>query len=197
MRKIVVLIGIVILTPLVAGLYGVLHDQFTYSISPEYFTRFKFYQFGLVEEYGNGASMPNPRLAVAMVGFMATWWTGIVIGLGLGLTALFQTDANAMLRTTAKAVAVVVAVAMFTGLIGLAYGKFYLATKGVNWWLPDNLIDREAFITVGSMHNFSYLGGGIGLLAGMAYQLIIAHKTNPDFGHLLSGIVYFGLKKPK
>ena len=27
---------------LIAGAYGILHDQITYAISPEYFTQFKF-----------------------------------------------------------------------------------------------------------------------------------------------------------
>ena len=30
---------------LVAAVYGIVHDQITYSISPEYFTRLKFMQF--------------------------------------------------------------------------------------------------------------------------------------------------------
>ena len=34
---------------LIAGLYGVLHDQLTYSISAEYFSDFKFYQFSYLD----------------------------------------------------------------------------------------------------------------------------------------------------
>ena len=51
----------------------------------------------------------------------------------------------------------------------MAYGKFSLAETGVDWWLPENLIDKKNFIAVGSMHNFSYLGGLIGLVAGIIY----------------------------
>jgi hypothetical protein len=29
------------LLPLIAGLYGALHDQLSFTIAPEYFTRFK------------------------------------------------------------------------------------------------------------------------------------------------------------
>jgi hypothetical protein len=56
-------------------------------------------------------------------------------------------------------------------LIGLLYGNYHLAETGVNWWLPDNLIDKRNFIAVGSMHNFSYEGGVIGLLAGITYSI--------------------------
>lgn len=41
---------IIFVSPFIAGLYGVLHDQLTYTIAPEYYTKFKFYQFGLWEE---------------------------------------------------------------------------------------------------------------------------------------------------
>ena len=62
-------------------------------------------------------------------------------------------------------------IAFLTGLIGLAYGKLYLANTGVDWWLPKNLIDTKNFIAVGSMHNFSYFGGLTGLIAGIIYSL--------------------------
>ena len=61
-------------------------------------------------------------------------------------------------------------VAFATGLLGLAYGSFYLAETGVNWWLPENLLDKKSFISVGSMHNFSYIGGLTGLVAGIIYS---------------------------
>ena len=76
-----------------------------------------------------------------------------------------------MFDATIRAIIVTVAVAFLTGLVGLLYGKFYLANTGVDWWLPENLIDTRNFIAVGSMHNFSYLGGLIGLFAGTIYSL--------------------------
>jgi hypothetical protein len=39
------MLGYALLGALVAGIYGIVHDQFTYSISPEYFTRLKFFSF--------------------------------------------------------------------------------------------------------------------------------------------------------
>ena len=37
--------GMAFLGAIVAGMYGVLHDQITFSIGPEYFTNLKFQQF--------------------------------------------------------------------------------------------------------------------------------------------------------
>ena len=170
MKKFLTLILIIAIAPIIGGLYGILHDQLTYTISPEYYTKFKFYQFGLMD-MGNEAIFPNPRIEVSAVGFMATWWMGLPIGLILGLVGLIHKDHRQMLKVTMKAVLITVIVAFVTGLIGLAYGKLFLADKGVDWWLPENLIDTENFISVGSMHNFSYLGGLFGLIAGIIYSI--------------------------
>lgn len=168
MKRLFYFLLIIFLGPIIGGIYGILHDQLTYTISPEYYTKFKFYQFGLLEE-GRKLFIPNFRIAVSQVGFMATWWMGLPIGIILGLVGLKIKDNQKMFLTVLKAFLLTTIVAFLTGLIGLAYGKFSLAETGVDWWLPENLIDKKNFIAVGSMHNFSYLGGLIGLVAGIIY----------------------------
>lgn len=176
MKKFLILILIIFITPIIGGLYGILHDQLTYSISPEYYTKFKFYQFGLMD-MGNEAIFPNPRIEVSAVGFMATWWMGLPIGLLLGLVGLIHKDYKQMFHVTMKAILVTVFVAFMTGLLGLAYGSLFLTDKGVDWWLPENLIDTRNYISVGSMHNFSYLGGLLGLIAGVIFSVKRKKKT--------------------
>jgi hypothetical protein len=182
LKKLLTLSLIIALAPLIGGIYGIIHDQITYSISPEYYTKFKFFQFGLMD-LGNEAIFPNPRIEVSAVGFMATWWMGLPIGLILGLVGLVHKDSKQMFRVTLRAIIVTVIVAFATGLIGLAYGKLYLADTGVNWWLPDNLIDKGNFIAVGSMHNFSYLGGLTGLIAGIIYSIRQKRKIENEINN--------------
>jgi hypothetical protein len=169
MKKILILLLLISLAPLIGGFYGILNDQLTYTISPEYYTKFKFYQFGLIDK-GNEAIFPNPRIEVSAVGFLATWWMGLFTGTILGLVGLLQKNGKQMFYITLKSIAVTIIIAFTTGIIGLVYGKLYLAETGVNWWLPDNLIDTKNFIAVGSMHNFSYFGGLLGLIAGIIYS---------------------------
>lgn len=169
-KKLLILIFIIFITPAIGGLYGILHDQLTYHISPEYYTKFKFIQFGLTDS-GNEDPIPNPGIKVSAVGFMATWWMGIPIGLVLGLVGLIHRNHKQMFIATWKAILITLAIAFLTGLIGLTYGKFHLANKGVSWWLPKNLTDTKNFIAVGSMHNFSYLGGLFGLIGGIIYSV--------------------------
>jgi hypothetical protein len=173
--KFLTLIALIFLACLLAGVYGSLHDQLTYTISPEYYTKFKFYQFGLAES-GSEAILPNPRIAVSVVGLLATWWMGIPIGIVLGLVGLIHKGWRTMFTVTFKSFILTIVVAFTTGLVGLLYGHVYLAgkprTELANWYIPDNVVDFENFIKVGSMHNFSYIGGLTGLIAGLTYSII-------------------------
>ena len=102
MTKFLALIVLAVISCLLAGLYGILHDQLTYTISPEYYTKFKFYQFGFMEN-GQEAIFPNPRIEVSAVGLLATWWMGIPIGIVLGLVGLIHKDWQTMFKLTFKA----------------------------------------------------------------------------------------------
>lgn len=166
---------------LIAGLYGILHDQLTFTISPEYFTKFKYQQFGF-DPYWFGGD----RQTAAVIGFLATWWTGMIIGLVLGLVGLTFPDHKSMAVALRRAILLVMAFSALLALFGGLLGRFYLASKGVNWWLPENLVDRTAFITVGSIHNFSYLGGLLGMFAAV-YFLI--RRKRQDKRHAALSVV--------
>jgi predicted secreted protein len=166
MRKFAVFNATLFSSILLAGLYGILHDQITYTIAPEYFTKFKFDQFGFEAAWFGG-----DRWTVAAIGFLATWWTGIFIGLGIGLTGLIFKDHISMRKAIQKAMLIIFCIALCMGIIGFFYGKFILTKTGVNWWLPENLISKNNFIIVGSIHYFSYLGGLLGLLVGIFYLI--------------------------
>jgi hypothetical protein len=165
-EKIAVFTVTIFVTILFAGVYGIVHDQITYSISPEYFTKFKFEQFGLEPQWFGG-----DRQTVAVIGFLATWWTGIFIGLGLGFTALIFRDYKSMWKALGKAMFVTFSFAVANGVFGFFYGRFGLTEMNPTWWFPENITDKHAFNTVGTIHNFSYLGGLIGLVAGIYYLI--------------------------
>jgi amino acid transporter len=174
MKKIFVFFLILLTAPLIAGLYGILNDQLSYTISPEYYTKFKFLQFGLIEE-GVVPSPADQRLFVCVVGVGATWWMGLIIGAILAFVGLSHPGWKQMLRVTMRAVLIVVIVTFLFGLAGLAYGHLVLASQPreafPNWYIPDNLVHFSSFIKAGSMHNFSYLGGVVGLFIGIFYSL--------------------------
>lgn len=93
-NKIYTLIWIIILGSLIAGVYGIIHDQISYSVSEEYFTKFKFIQFGI-------QNLPN-RIGAGIVGFLATWWVGFPIAMILGLLGLRFAENKIMFKETIK-----------------------------------------------------------------------------------------------
>jgi len=62
--------------------------------------------------------------------------------------------------------------------VGFLYGRHYLTRTGVEWWLPENLVHKNDFITVGAIHNASYAGGLVGLLIGVTYLVIARYALN-------------------
>ena len=68
MNKMLVYVYLFIPAAILAGAYGALHDQISYSLSIEYFTKFKFLQFNIPWAYR------MPRTGASVVGFLATWW---------------------------------------------------------------------------------------------------------------------------
>ena len=176
---------IMITATLLGGVCGILHDQLTYGISEEYYTKFKFVQFGL-ENWGLGTnigttatpeiSLSQPRFGVALVGFLATWWVGLFIGIILGLVGFIHHNGKKMCKVTVKAFVITILITVMIGIIGLAYGNLFLLSHQPSWYFPENLIDKNHFIMVGSMHNFSYFGSLFGLLIGSLFS--IKQKNN-------------------
>ena len=164
----------ILLTPIIAGLYGILHDQITYSISEESYTQFKFIQFGFLEK-GEATIFPYPRLQVCAVGFLATWWTGLIIGINISLTSLMIKDPDLMFKALVRSIKVIFIIAFSIGLLGLLVGKF-LNENSFNF--PYELTDKKAFLMVGTMHTFSYIGGLIGLVTSLIFLFRLRRKTS-------------------
>ncbi len=177
-KKILMVPLLILFGILAASVYGALHDQISFTVSPEYFTRFKFEQFHMIPRVG------AQRVGAAMVGVLATWWMGLIIGLILALVALIQRDASTMFKSTLQSYGLVVVVALVTGLVGLTYGIIHLSrlplSEFKDWYIPDNLQNAGAYISVGSMHNFSYLGGVIGMFVGVWWQIHFKRRITTE-----------------
>jgi len=170
LKKLPTLILTIALSITIASIYGILHDQFTYTISPEYYTKFKFLMFGLASDPEE--TMQHPRLAVALTGIIATWWVGAITGIVFGLVALGHTTTRQMLRTSLKAILLAICTAIVSGFAGLGYGWLTRNNDEIALYYKyefGTVRDTASFYMVGCMHNFSYLGGAIGMLVGIMY----------------------------
>ncbi len=146
---------------LFAGIYGALHNQISYTVSPEYFTQFKFHQFHI------DANVPD-RIGAAIVGWHAAWWMGLVIG-------IFLIPLGLSIRGTAnyfwgmiRVFGVVAATTLIVGLaaLGLAFLIIDEEIAGEITRYGNTITDDVAFARAGTMHDFSYLGGLIGIVTG-------------------------------
>lgn len=175
MSKFLVFIILVFFAIILAGFYGALHNQISYTVSPEYFTKFKFRQFGLVD-------LPFPdRIRASMVGFLASWWMGIPIGLLVGGVGFIHQGYRRMFNISLCAFAVVVSFTLLFGLGDLLYG--YFETSSINpadyqnWYIPADVVDLRRFLCAGYMHNASYLGGVLAILAAWIFHIVIRIKA--------------------
>lgn len=135
MNKFIALVFILIIGPILGGVYGIIHDQITYSISEEYYSKFKFIQFGL-ENWGLGNNigtavtpeiqLSNPRFGAGIIRVLATWWVGMIIGIVLGFVGLIHKNGKEMFQSTIKAFLLTTGIALLIGSIGLGYGKLFL-----------------------------------------------------------------------
>jgi hypothetical protein len=159
------MLGYAVLGALVAGAYGIMHDQVTYTISVEYFTKLKFAQF----HYAN-FGLP-PRVFVAEIGFLATWWVGFFGGWLIARVAVPRLPADKTFRYSLRSYGIMLSVAFLGSTTGYLYGlrphPDYAA------WLSAaealHLCDLPSFVRVAYIHNASYLGGLVGLIAAVVY----------------------------
>lgn len=168
-NRLAIFSGFVLLSIVIAGLYGILHNQLSYTVSPEYFTKFKFIQFGLTD-------VPWPeRVRASVVGFLASWWMGIPIGLIVGAGGFLQRDARQMQLALAWSLVVLVAVTLLIGLAGLLVGWVFTRNPAnvdrlTNFVRP-GVENPRAFLCAGFMHDASYLGGVLGIPAAWVLHL--------------------------
>ena len=167
-QKLLTAVFIIITAIVTASVFGILHDQVTFTISPEYYTNFKFNQFGL-DFYGKDSH----RLLVCIVGILAIWWVGLILGIVFSLMSLFLKTPKEMIAKSMRAVVITLIITVVTAVIGYLYGRFILINSDKLMNIYD-IKDFENYLIVGSIHKYSYVGGGIGLFAGSLYISIKA-----------------------
>jgi MFS family permease len=135
---------------LTAGLYGALHNQISYTVAPDYFHDRKFRQFQIPEHL-------HDRRGAALVGWYASWWMGVFIGIPLLVVGLILPGWKAYAVHCLLAFAVVAATALIVGLAALVHATCTI---------------HHPYFRAGQMHDSSYLGGFLGILTGSAYLVV-------------------------
>jgi hypothetical protein len=166
-RRLPAMARVALLGAVVAGCYGALHDQVSYAISPEYFTKLKFRQFSYAD-FGW-----TPRLFAAEVGFLATWWVGLFAGWFVARAGLVELPAAERRSCTVRSFAIVLSVAAVAGLVGAVLGVVVTRNGdlgGWSYWKQEyGIEDLQAFMIVAYLHAAGYLGALAGLILAIVY----------------------------
>lgn len=134
----------------------------TFSIGPEHFTKFKFRQFAHAD-LGWGE-----RVFVGCIGFLATWWVGLIVGWVLARRFVPGRPRGEAWRLIARGFAMVLATGLLFGVAGYLYGVYREAGGDFSGW--DSTLEYRGvanpwpFLPVGFIHNAGYLGGLVGLV---------------------------------
>jgi hypothetical protein len=164
--KFAVFLLLFIIICFIAGIYGFLHDQISYTVSPEYFTKLKFQQFYIPEVLYN-------RIGAGIVGIKATWWMGLVIGIIIIPIGLIIPGWKNYFIIMVWTFIYIILTALIMGIIALIYGLIkYDINNLPNFNVPDGVENAVNFCVVGNMHNFSYIGGLIGIVVGIINIII-------------------------
>jgi len=175
MKKGLIFICCIFLSIVIVVLFGVLHNQFTFTISSEFFTKLMFERFGFVEY-----CTTTPRLTASIIGAWSTWWIGLISGLIFSTIGLFYPAAKDMIKSISYASLILLVTTTIIGLLGLCYGFFNLSGLEKSCCFPLEINNVKNFIAVAKMHSFSYVGGAVGVVLGVFSQIknLIKNKTN-------------------
>lgn len=151
--------AILLLSVFAAVSYGIAHDQITARICVEYFT------------IGHPPIFPthDPTLLGLGWGIIATWWVGLILGIGLALAARAGSRPPRPLKTLLRPIVVLLAI---TGIAAASFGiTGYLLANAGAIELVEPLASRipaqkhPYFLADLWAHTASYAIGGLGGLA--------------------------------
>ena len=121
-----------------------------------------------------------PRVGVAKVGILNTWSYSLVISIVLALAGLIHANTKKTIQYTTQSFFIAIAFAFISGITGWLIAYFFSIQDFDNLKLPQNIDDGKPFKTVQLIHNFSYMGGIIGMLIGLGWQFY-KRKIDTEF----------------
>ncbi|MEM7240556.1 MAG: hypothetical protein AAF429_00065 [Pseudomonadota bacterium] len=163
---------LVVMACVVAGAFGMVHNQLSFAAAPTYFFDLKFYQFRI-------PSTDHNAWGAALVGWQASWWMGGLLGLVL-VIAGFRISAHKIFAGAFVKIAFcAVLVALTIAICTLFLAQRFLDQQDIPEILNSyGSSDPLAFFHAAVMHEASYYGSVLGLVIG--YILIFRPALKRD-----------------
>ncbi len=159
MNRTLIFFSFALLGTMLACMYGVLHDQITYTISPEFYHLIRFPKYGITVDAG--------RWGVAQVAIINTWKIGLLVSTVISFAGLIHSNNPKIIRYTLEAFVLAISIAAFMSLVGYVFGKFNQDQLSK---LSDHVVGKEGFLVVQTIHNFTYIGSLLGMFAAIYFQ---------------------------
>lgn len=142
-----------------AAIFGILHNKISFGIGASYFYDVKFAIDPVLQN----------RIGAGVVGALAIWWMGLLMGLPTFTLGLFtQAGRRRYFYAGLKSIWIATSIAAIGAFIGLAFDHIADINNLVGY-LPnvDAFSDPEGFLRAAVMHEASYFGGVLGALAAL------------------------------
>ncbi len=164
-------------TAVIAALcYGVMNDQITVAISPEYF----MYGKELYKLIGDNPSLSQLRYEAAKVGLKATWSTGLIFGVALLIANNPHRDLPRLRnRQLVVFVPIILMITAICGIIGgwLGYHGFLTRlSPDFGDMIAANFFRPYRFMCTWGVHLGDYIGGVIGTI--IATVLVVRRRLS-------------------
>ncbi len=169
--RLLIFLVLLFISSVSAGVYGIIYDQISYSVSPEFFEKLRFPEDGY-----HVSSRLHPRLKAAYAGWTNTWPVGLVLGGILSLAGLMHHNLRRMLTTTLLSFFFTLAISFMFGMVGLYMGSTEWGNDDAYVNLRADLHDPTHFKMVQNMQNFSYVGALTGIFVGLFFHLYQRNK---------------------
>ncbi|PCI35092.1 MAG: hypothetical protein COB60_04280 [Flavobacteriaceae bacterium] len=170
MKKTLTILLIVFISIIFSVVYGISHDFVTSKISPEFYTKLTFFNFGILDDYARKFD-GNWTFALVWVGFFSTWWFGLLTGLILGIVGMKYGDGKQILNKTMKSILIVIGIVILFGVVGYGIAELNPSEIITNYDFPFEIEHKTDFNKVVKIHNYSYFGGVVGLIIGTLNQI--------------------------
>jgi hypothetical protein len=154
-------VGIVLMSILAAVVFGIIHDQITARVCIEYFT----------VAHPKVVESEDPTVLGLVWGIVATWWTGLLLGIPLAIAARVGSRPKYSVRTLRQPVLVVLGLmamfALITGIISYVIGSMGTIILPLPGPMKDRIPAQKwpAFQACAFAHTMSYfvafIGGGM------------------------------------
>ena len=106
---------------------------------------------------------------------------GLVLEVPVYLAALFVRGDRMFAHTFLQAIGIVIVITLLVGLGALIWASLSFSPHTLPRWMNGwDVSDPVAFARAGRMHNFSFLGGLIGAVAGLAWVIRAIFASRED-----------------